>query len=382
VVEVAVDQGVITAGERTADISEIELELKGGEPAALYLIALQLSELCPLRPTTLSKAERGFALAFELPPPVVKAVRPRIDPAMSVDDAFATILQSTLQQLLANAPAAVDGRDPEGVHQMRVALRRLRAALALLRSIAPSPAIDMLRSEARWLAASLGDARNWDVFVTETLRSTRDGCGEVAGFDALRIAAERHRAAGYLVARQALEDGRAGRLPLALGAFVETRGWRSDVSSDQLGMLAGPVRSLPQRALARQHRKALKRGRHFKRLSPEARHELRLAVKRLRYSVDFFLGLLDHRRQARRYAEALAALQEQLGLYNDMATTRLLTAQFDAAAMPSAAAQALGAVVGWQAHGLAGAEKTLRSAWRRFRHAPVPWPATAENDAA
>jgi triphosphatase len=373
-IEIAVDRGTITAGERSAEISEIELELKRGDRAALYGIALALSDICALRPTTLSKAERGFALAFDRPPPVSKAGHPAITDDMPADDAFAAILQSALDQLLANVPAAVDGRDPEGVHQMRVALRRLRSALGLLEDLAPSPTIAELRAEAKWLAGSFGEPRNWDVFLGETLRQTADGCGPLAGLEDLRVAAENHRAAGYAAARRALDQRRAGRLPLALGAFIEARGWRSDVPSDHLAVLAGPVVAVAQQALARQHRKVRKRGRGFKRLPPEARHKLRLAVKRLRYTLDFFLGLFDHRRPARRYAKALAVLQEHLGRYNDMATTRDLTARFAADAMPAAGREALGAVIGWQAHAVVGAESELRAAWRVFRDATVPWP--------
>jgi triphosphatase len=373
-VEIAVDLGTITAGERSAEISEIELELKGGDRAALYALALEIGEIAPLRPTTLTKSDRGFALADDQPPPVRKAGRPAITADMPADDAFAAILQSALDQLLANVAAAVDGRDPEGVHQLRVALRRLRSALGLLQDLAPSPAIAALRAEARWLASSLGEARNWDVFLGETLRQTADGCGPLAGIEDLRVAAARHRAAGYAAVRRALEQPRAGRLPLALGAFIEGRGWRGDVPSDHLAVLAGPVIGVAQQALAHQHRKVRKRGRGFKRLPPEERHRLRLAVKRLRYTVDFFLGLFDHRRPTRRYAKALAVLQEHLGRYNDMATTRELTARFTTDAMPAAGREALGAVIGWQAHAVIGTESELRAAWRTFRDAPVPWP--------
>lgn len=380
-VEVAFDHGVITAGDRTAEISEIELELKRGDRAALYDIALPLGDLAAVRPSTLSKAQRGFALAFDLPPEVHKAGRPALAPDMSVDDAFAAILQSALAQLFANEPAAADGRDPEGVHQMRVALRRLRSALALLRRLAPSPAIESFRADAQWLASSLGEARNWDVFLTETVAETVEGCGTIDGFDALRAVAERHRAAGYAAARRALADRRAWRLALALGAWIEARGWRGDVTSGDLAVLAGPVVTVAERALARQHRKVLRRGRHFKQLTPEARHELRLAVKRLRYTVDFFLSVFGDRRPVRRYAHALATFQAELGCYNDMATTRQLIGQFAVDAMPGDARQALGAVAGWQARAVVGAEADLRAAWRAFRHAPPPWPAHAGHDA-
>ncbi|HYB10129.1 MAG TPA: CYTH domain-containing protein, partial [Alphaproteobacteria bacterium] len=109
-VEVAFDQGVIKAGDKTAPIGEIELELKHGSPTALYDLASRLSELGSVRPTIRSKADRGFELAFDAPPRVRKLNPPFVRPDMSVDQAFVAILQTGLAQLLVNEPAAEDGR--------------------------------------------------------------------------------------------------------------------------------------------------------------------------------------------------------------------------------------------------------------------------------
>jgi triphosphatase len=127
------------------------------------------------------------------------------------------------------------------------------------------------------------------------------------------------------------------------------------------------------RALAKQHDRVLKRGRHFKRLPLEGRHELRLAVKKLRYTADFFLPLLGEDGAARRYARRLSRLQERLGRYNDAGTTRHLMAELALDAMPAPAREAVGAVLGWQACRLASAETEVRAAWRDFRAAARPW---------
>src|SRR5262245_29302939 len=372
-VDVAFDTGVVKSGERTAPICEIEIELKRGDPAALYDLALMLSEHAAVRPAVRSKAERGFELAFDTAPAVHVSRRLLANGEVSLDDAFAQLLRTTLHDLLLNQPAAENGRDPEGIHQLRIALRRLRCVLAMLRALAPSPTLDSLRADAKWLASGLASARNWDVFHGETLTKVAHACGTVAGFDLVREIAERSRQDGYVAARAALTDRRAGRFELALGAWVEQRGWRCDVSGEHLAELTAPAMAFAVRALARQHDRVLKRGRRFKQLPVEGRHELRLAVKKLRYMADFFLPLFDGQGAAKRYARRLSRLQERLGHYNDAGTTHHLMAGLGLDAMPAPAREAIGAVLGWQACRLANAEGEIRAAWRDFRNTPHPW---------
>jgi triphosphatase len=372
-VEVAFDTGVVKSGERTAPICEIELELKSGGAAALYDLALLLSEHAAIRPTTRSKAERGFELAFETAPAVHGPRQLQLSGEVSLDDAFTQLLRSALQQLLLNQPAAEDGRNPEGVHQLRIALRRLRCALTMLGSLAPSAKVESLRADAKWLASTLAAARNWDVFLGQTLVEVAHACSTVAGFDLVREIAEQRRHNGYVAVRSALTDRRAGRFELALGAWIEQRGWRCDISADRLTELAAPAITAAVRALAKQHDRVLKRGRHFKRLPLEARHDLRLAVKKLRYAADFFLPLFGEDGTAKRYARRLSRLQERLGRYNDAGTTRHLMAELAPDSMPAPAREALGAVLGWQACRLASAETEVCGVWREFRDAPRPW---------
>jgi triphosphatase len=189
----------------------------------------------------------------------------------------------------------------------------------------------------------------------------------------VREIAEQSRHNGYVVVRAALTDRCVGRFELALGAWIEQRGWRCDVSGDHLSELAAPAIDFAMHVLAKQHDRVLKRGRHFKRLALEARHDLRLAVKKLRYTADFFLPLFAEEGAAKRYARRLSRLQERLGRYNDAGTTRHLMAELARDAMPAPAREAVGAVLGWQACRLASAETEARTAWRDFRDASRPW---------
>ncbi|QAU38897.1 CYTH and CHAD domain-containing protein [Bradyrhizobium guangdongense] len=374
-IEVAFDQGHLTAGDRSLQVSEIELELKAGSPSAIWELALRLAEHGPVRPSIRGKSTRGFELAAGTSPVVKKPRKLRLDPSSSLDETFAAILRACLLHLLQSIPAAEDGRDPEGIHQLRVALRRLRSALDLMRSVVSLSKLDLLRSEAKWLAQNLSPARDWDVFQQDTLRVVANGCPSIAGFDALQVAVEQRRTASYETVRQVLADRRTSLFLIGLGGWIEARGWRSDVAPEHLAQLAEPATNFAQRILSAQHAKVLKRGRRFKSRGTEERHRVRLAAKKLRYVADFLLPLYGERKSAKRFSGKLAELQQQLGIYNDMATTASLLADIGTEAGSGTAAAA---IAGWQAHAMIGVEPRLNKAWSEFVKTKVPWSVGAE----
>jgi CHAD domain-containing protein len=342
---------------------------------AIYEIARRLAEHGPLRPSIHAKSARGFDLAADRAPAAEKPRKLSLDPAVSLDESFAVVLCGCFTHLLQAIPAAEDGRDVEGVHQLRVALRRLRAALQLMHTVGAWSRLESLRADARWLAQNLSAARDWDVFQTETLPVVAKACPSLGGFAALGEIAERHRTTAYRRIRAALSDRRATSFLLGLGEWVETRGWRSDVSPETLGQLARPAMDFAAAVLQARHAKVQKRGRHFKSLTSEQRHRLRLALKKLRYSVDFLLPLYGERKPVKKYARRLARLQQQLGCYNDMATTTRLLEGLGTDSTDGAIAAA--AITGWQAHAMNGVEAPLRKAWRGFVETTPPWaPAT------
>lgn len=375
-VEIAFDHGELTAGERSLPVSEIELELKSGSAGAIYEIALRLAEHGPVKPSIRSKSARGFDLAADKPPAARRPRKLHLDASVTLDEAFETILRSCFHHLLQSLPAAEDGRNPEGVHQLRVSLRRLRSALDLMRSVGALSNLDALRSEAKWLAQDLSAARDWDVFQLDTLPMIASACPAVAGFDTLGRAAARRQSEAYRKAHRALGDRRCAVFLIGLGGWIETRGWRNDVAAEDLGQLAEPAVNFAERILSEQHTKVLKRGRRFKSLSAEQVHRVRLAAKRLRYLSEFLLPLFADRKSARRYSRRLAGLQEELGAFNDMAVTASLLDGLDGEAPDSAIAAA--AIAGWQARASVGVQPALQSTWRDFTAARVPWSRQAE----
>ena len=130
-IECAIDCGSVIANGKRAPISEVELELKSGDPARLFQLAHRLNAIVPLRIAPVSKGERGYDLAKGAAPAATTAAPVHIDPAGSVREAFAVIAQACLTHVLTNADYAYQSDDPEGIHQFRVGIRRMRAAFSL-----------------------------------------------------------------------------------------------------------------------------------------------------------------------------------------------------------------------------------------------------------
>jgi len=371
-VDIALDHGRIVAGEREEEISEIELELVEGSNAALYQLAKELALQAPLRPSVRSKAARGYELAFSLAPGVPSPPRVKFGDGVTLDEALGAILRSALQHLLESQMAAEDGRDPEGMHQFRVALRRLRSVLGLLRSIAPLRQVDGFRADAKWLMSHLNEARMWDVFVTETVPSIAQDCAAVGGFDLLLAAAEEHRRRAHADAAAAIAALRTGRLQIGLGLWVEQGGWRSDVARESAQILSLPAGDFAAGVLEKLRDKVLRRGRNFRQLSAEERHRLRLALKQLRYVADFFLPLFGKGKRVRHYGKTLARLQDRLGRSNDMATMEELVQRLLKDSMPAAGVCASSALLGWKAGSLSRGDPGLFAAWSEFLAAALP----------
>ena len=370
-VEIAFDEGMIEADGRQEALSEIELELKSGNAGILFDLGTQLLDAAPLKVGTRSKAERGYALAFDIVQPAAKAEPFSITAEHVVDDVIALLMGGCWHHLLKNQAVAEEGSDPEGVHQMRVALRRLRTVCALFRRDIPSPAFQTVNSEARWLMQQLGPARDWDVFAETTVTRLAAAAPDV-DFGGLREAVERQRKSSYAALQTVLADPRCSRFLLSLGCLVERRGWRNEIDSEALAALSLPMPTLANKILARLHRKALRRGAHFRQLNVDAQHDLRIDLKKLRYAAEFFLPLYPMHAPARRYARRLARLQTSLGRVRDIASTRVLLDTIRQEDQP-ALHLAIGAVAGWQAHDQIAAARTLRKRWRRFKATPAFW---------
>src|SRR5690349_3400218 len=189
-IEIAFDTGEIRTPEGASEaVSEVELELKSGASRDVFALALKLADSIPFTIETRTKSERGYALAGNKPSGAVHARAIELAPEASAGEAIGTIFRRCLDHLTANQALALDKADPGSIHQMRVALRRTRSALGLLREVLPADERRALAAEAKWLAGLLGDVRDLDVFAAETLAPVRAAFPEDAALAALAAAA-------------------------------------------------------------------------------------------------------------------------------------------------------------------------------------------------
>jgi len=372
-VEAALDRGEIRAVEGTASepLSEVEFELKEGGPEALYSFAMPLLDIAPLRIEPRSKSERGYSLVEKprVKLPVYHAEDIELEPDMLAEEAFRRIGNAHLLMLARNETATLGG-ETEGVHQMRVAARRLRSLLSAFKPMLPEDQYRWANDELKWLAGELGPFRNWDVIQGELISPIRRALPGDRGIEALRRAVARQRRQAHLQAQTMIRSRRYAKSMLALARWLELRGWREQPISEASAKLMSPMKDIAPELLSDLHKKALKRSRHFSKLSPEKRHELRIALKKLRYGAEFFGSLYD-KDDIARYLKRVKPLQERLGIGNDVSTFDTLLPQL--AKGGAGAEKAGGFVLGWHAAQLTGQSRDTRADVRRFRDAKPFW---------
>ena len=171
-ITMAVDEGQIVGPGSSCPVFEIELELKHGNPIELFKIARAISNIVPAKLDVKSKSERGYELVEKASVVAEKAYDPDLSAEVSAGRAFTLISRACLRQLVANEPATIT-RDAEALHQMRIAVRRLRAAISLFSNVVSDDRVDTIKIELRWFARELGPARDLDAFLIEVLNPLR-----------------------------------------------------------------------------------------------------------------------------------------------------------------------------------------------------------------
>lgn len=323
-IEVALDRGKVEAGDRTLDLCELELELKGGPHQGVYALAKRLAEAAPLRLSFVSKAERGYRLlAGQTAGDAIKQARVRLMPGMTTRQAFQAIAGSALRQWAGNAGVLATVRRPEALHQMRVALRRLRTAMKLFEPVAADEMYGPLTGELKWLAGELDLGRDTDVLIEETFRPAAHRLHQQAGMSGLGERLLKARTKAYDRVIEVLAQPRHLNLVLDMAAWIDCGRW-ADPADPRHGPLADrPAEAMAREGLDKLRRQVKKRGKNLEGLDPERRHKLRIRAKRLRYGLEFFSGLYeDDKAKLKAMLETLKGLQDGLGVLNDLEVAR------------------------------------------------------------
>lgn len=310
------------------------LQIDGSRPDALHPDALRLAAALALDGTLRWDGVHPLLhLAQQLDllpsPPLWANQIPLRLPETGLEelDALAAcdaMLRHALAQIDGNIACLRAAKDSEGVHQMRVAMRRLRSVLSLHKDLLPNAALQAVRAELRWLNEPLGRRRDLDVFVEETLSPLRQALPDVEALGDLQTVLDERRQAAHRALLSAFSSARFTRLRLALGLLCDAPETAAPPEQQDA------PRALQHAALLlqRRRRKLKKLGRRLPDLPEPELHELRILAKKLRYAVEFYRPFFAHkpmRRQAQVHIRALARLQDALGALNDAAVgTQLL----------------------------------------------------------
>lgn len=359
---VSLYEGKIVAAKRQSPVAELEFTLLSGPASDLLACVDSTLQDYELFISPQSEASLGVGLLTGAPPATVRAAKPYLDASNTIDETVAKVIDVTAKQVMGNLAAAADGRDPEGVHQLRVSLRRLRSALLIFKKHLGPRAIHLDREAKRSLKL-LGAARDLDVFLSETLAPVITGNSDEPGLVHLGRLAAKRRNDAYARVRELMSDRQFNRLLVNLLTVAQ---------GDQLVVRDADASLIPtaRRTLTKRHKRVMQAGNDFDRLSEEQRHEVRIELKKLRYACDFFQTVFPGAATPA-YLRRLADLQEQLGQLNDAAVAGQITKDLAAGDTDAAIGAAL--VKGWHAHGLQAIEPEMRDSWRKFARAKPFW---------
>jgi inorganic triphosphatase YgiF len=313
---VALDEGQVRAGQRSAPISELELELKRGKTGDIFQLAHEMGKLAPATLSLKSKSERRYDLIENKPAKAVGAEKIMLQRGINTTDAFRIIGRSILRHIAGNE-TAVRRSDSEGVHQISVGLRRLRAAISLFAKLRGDQETERVKSELKWLTSELAPARDLDVYMRNEIEPLRRDAPTRRGMKELTSALTLRRAAAFGKAKAAVESPRYRSFLLDTLQWLENGDW----AKHPRFYGHRPIERFAADILARRTKRTMKKAKKIRQLDTRRRHKLRIAAKKLRYASDFFGHLFAGRKAEKRLAifkARLTDLQDCLGALNDI----------------------------------------------------------------
>jgi triphosphatase len=366
-IELAIDDGEVRAGEERQDLREAELELKAGSAEGLLLAAEKLLAGHELKLSSRSKAERGYRLVLGKKDGSIepeKARSARISRKDTCRKALSSMLDSAVRQVLVNRRAVLETDDPEAAHQLRIGIRRLRSALRALRPLVDRASSRAFERSARDMGRAVGILRDADVLILGVLAPVEAVASDKTGFAELHEALLRNREAKRDEVRRVLSGPNWAKLQLYLTLWPRVL--------NEIGGLNKPITKHARKALAKAWKKPAKLARHLDRLDAAQRHEMRKALKKLRYLAEFMAPLFNQG-EGKRFIRQLKALQDVFGYINDARMTARLIEIQQQRQVGSGAARAASYAAGHHDAEAAHVWRRASKAWRKLERSPRFW---------
>ena len=301
----------------------------------------------------------------------------RISKGMSVEDAFRVTLLECLAHVASNVAPVTRSREVEGLHQLRVGLRRLAVAFSAFGDEFRTPAQRELQERTKAFSDAIAPARDLDVFAESLLPPVADGTRDDGAFVLLRERLEHAREDAWDRAVESVSSVEFAVLLDDVAVAAQSRAWTSGGDLTNRIAVRAPVKSVAPRLLDEYLIKARKRGRHIKGLEQRDCHRLRISLKKLRYASEFY-GPLFKKKKVRKYIKNVKLLQDLLGALNDAGQVRATLSQLTGGDMPGSRVQAdlffaSGLVNGWHCARAMRLGKTALKDWDKFKRAEPFW---------
>jgi triphosphatase len=347
-----------------------------GNAGAVTALALELAGEFAVAVPCAALASETIAAARAGQPAARRLGAASLPPDLSVAAAFAHVtghLADVMLHWSSSVSAPPSPGEPhalEPVHQMRVAMRRLRSAISQFPAAAETPLLGEARRGLKALADVLGPARDWDVFCSETGLAVGEAFTPEAQVARLLAVAERRRTEHYRTLNSFLDGAEYRRLMIRLAVLATSESWTAAVDPEQAAVLDRPLADFAAAVLAKRLKRLLRAGQAIDHLDAAALHEIRLLGKRMRYAAELFSSLWPAK-GSRRFIRRLTTLQESLGVLNDGAVAAQLMAELGGAGAERAFA--VGIVRGFVAGRGAAHRQEIARAWNRFRQTTPFW---------
>lgn len=374
-----IDQGRVYAAQSDdvveTSVHELELELKSGATGELLRAANLITDTVPARLSSRTKAHRGHILARGNGHEWVKANHPPLAKGATAEEVLRSSVMEGLQHLIANEDCVLHRCHIEGVHQMRVATRRMRSVITTFKKLLPKGSYEELSQALKDAGSALGPARDWDVFLDEVLSGVEQGFDDEPALKFMRERAQLRQEQAYQAAQEMIHSPAYAKMLTDSLFWVANSVWREQHVSETSAKLLAPATDIAKEILAKRHARLLKAGKGLKHLTIEQRHQLRIAIKKARYAAAFFAELYPPK-TTKAYLKGLKSLQEALGHLNDLATAERLMTDLETDVKGKDAHtihKAAGLVEGWYMHADSLRENDLLKGWNAFRHAKTFW---------
>ncbi|WP_166177920.1 CYTH and CHAD domain-containing protein [Rubrobacter tropicus] len=320
--EVVLDSSEIPIGEgrESARICRVEVEAGAGTAPTPDLRGFvdEMQYALELKPASISKFETGLYATGLSPRSETEAGPTEIEPTMTLGEVAFAVLRRQFAKMRSHEPGTRIGEDPEALHDMRVATRRMRAAMKVFEGALPERA-KWFREELRWVAGSLGDVRDLDVQIGRLEAWKNEADEESSEFlgKILDVMKKRRTEARALML-EVLDSARYERLEASFGEMLR----RGPGAERELAQGNGhspegePVTSAAPALISARYRKWSKAAGRLEESSPtESFHDLRKKGKRLRYALEFVSEVYG--KGTEDLIEPLKTLQDDLGDHQD-----------------------------------------------------------------